>query len=280
MSTQGFHLGDLVFAWKWGTEGHAGKSVEEQQRALASGQSVFFITLVVAQLGNLISIRKRRLPYFYTPPKPAPATNPLATSSAAAPPTSSSAVKPEGGHLPVVGHREGHSPVSIALDTCAASEGGSSLPSGGPGAPLAPLPAPSMMVKGAPGSTLGAGSGAGAGQDGLGGGKPPVGHLGSSMTRVPVPPTPPSKVVIQELDGGMNALPGVLRIVCSCVAALVMAVLFTEVPEIAGSMKNGPVPGKHWGIAFVTAAIILAVSEGRKWWMLAFPSGFVARMAW
>jgi hypothetical protein len=71
MSALGFSPSDLVFAWEWGEEGYAGKTNAEQLAALAVGQSAFFITLVICQLGNLLSTRRRRLPYFYTPKAPA-----------------------------------------------------------------------------------------------------------------------------------------------------------------------------------------------------------------
>ena len=41
-----------------------------QAEILAVGQSAFFVTLVVCQLGNLLSTRRRRMPYFYKPKAP------------------------------------------------------------------------------------------------------------------------------------------------------------------------------------------------------------------
>ena len=67
MTSQGFALSDLVFAWDWGSDGYGGFSTEDQLRILAIGQSVYFVTLVIVQMGNLMATRKRSLPYGYTP---------------------------------------------------------------------------------------------------------------------------------------------------------------------------------------------------------------------
>jgi sodium/potassium-transporting ATPase subunit alpha len=53
----------LVFAWGWGTDGYAGLSVGEQTHHLQVAQSVFFVTLVTCQLGNLLSLQTRKIPF-------------------------------------------------------------------------------------------------------------------------------------------------------------------------------------------------------------------------
>jgi len=68
MTTQGFQLNAMFFAWGWGNDGYGGQSAANQAIILQNAQSVFFVTLVVIQAGNLLSTRRRNMPYFYTPP--------------------------------------------------------------------------------------------------------------------------------------------------------------------------------------------------------------------
>lgn len=61
---QGVHIKDLILAWDWGKEGYAGLTVDQQEEYLAHAQSIFFMTLVVLQLANLICLQTRKTPYF------------------------------------------------------------------------------------------------------------------------------------------------------------------------------------------------------------------------
>eukprot|EP00047_Mylnosiga_fluctuans_P005096 m.238404 g.238404 ORF g.238404 m.238404 type:complete len:1008 (+) comp13298_c0_seq1:69-3092(+) len=62
MSTRGFSVGDLLFAYDdWGNEGYRGYPTAYQQDSLNVGQSIFFLTLVIVQFGNALSIRTRRV---------------------------------------------------------------------------------------------------------------------------------------------------------------------------------------------------------------------------
>mmetsp|Transcript_5567 Transcript_5567/g.5726 ORF Transcript_5567/g.5726 Transcript_5567/m.5726 type:complete len:1006 (+) Transcript_5567:257-3274(+) len=62
-STKGIHMSKLFFAWNWGNEGYLGLTLDEQSDFLATSQSIYFMTLVVCQLGNLISLQTRNLPF-------------------------------------------------------------------------------------------------------------------------------------------------------------------------------------------------------------------------
>lgn len=58
----GFAPGDLIFAYdQWGNDGYLGHSAQEMTDSLKVGQSVFFVTLVIMQFGNALSIRTRRV---------------------------------------------------------------------------------------------------------------------------------------------------------------------------------------------------------------------------
>jgi len=54
---RGYSVSDLVFAWDWGT-------LPDETDALNSGQSVFFMTLVMMQVFHVLSVRRQRSPYF------------------------------------------------------------------------------------------------------------------------------------------------------------------------------------------------------------------------
>lgn len=62
-STKGIHISNLFFAWDWGKEGYLGLTIDQQEDYLATAQSIYFMTLVICQLGNLISLQTRNLPF-------------------------------------------------------------------------------------------------------------------------------------------------------------------------------------------------------------------------
>ena len=64
-SAGNFSVSTLIYAWDWGTEGYAGLTAAAQQQLLSDAQSAYFMTLVVCQLSNLLSNRRRRVPYFF-----------------------------------------------------------------------------------------------------------------------------------------------------------------------------------------------------------------------
>jgi len=64
-SRNGVQPGDLVFAWDFSDpNGYAGISADELVNLTNQSQSIFFVTLVVCQLGNLLSARINQS-YFY-----------------------------------------------------------------------------------------------------------------------------------------------------------------------------------------------------------------------
>jgi len=70
MSDNGIKPGDLVFAFnKWNNpNGYCGKTPNELNELLYTSQSIYFFTLVIAQFGNVFSIRTRTLSLFQHPP--------------------------------------------------------------------------------------------------------------------------------------------------------------------------------------------------------------------
>ena len=52
---------NLVFAWNWGAP--AGPLGADETTALNTASSIFFVTLIVAQMGHLLSLRRSRTPY-------------------------------------------------------------------------------------------------------------------------------------------------------------------------------------------------------------------------
>jgi sodium/potassium-transporting ATPase subunit alpha len=58
----GYRIDQLVFAWNFGTDN--GAYGRDQIAALETASSIFYLTVVIAQLGQLLSIRREK-PYFY-----------------------------------------------------------------------------------------------------------------------------------------------------------------------------------------------------------------------
>lgn len=56
-TTLNYFPDDLLFAWGWA-------STPDQVQALNTASSIFFITIIVCQLGNYMSVRRRCSPYF------------------------------------------------------------------------------------------------------------------------------------------------------------------------------------------------------------------------
>ncbi|KAL1924288.1 uncharacterized protein VTP21DRAFT_7323 [Calcarisporiella thermophila] len=66
---------DLVLAFDKFDEGFMGKTREELNELVYTGQSVYFVTLVILQFGNLLAVRTRRLSLLQAPPFVAPTRN-------------------------------------------------------------------------------------------------------------------------------------------------------------------------------------------------------------
>jgi len=58
----GYRLGQLIGAWNWGAA--SGPLSDDETQAANVGSSIFFVCIVVTQMGHLLSIR-RKTPYFY-----------------------------------------------------------------------------------------------------------------------------------------------------------------------------------------------------------------------
>lgn len=74
----GFNIGDLFLAYeKWGAGFH-GYTADEITRFTNVGESVFFVTLVIMQIGNLLSVRSKRMSLLQSDPLFCPARRNLA----------------------------------------------------------------------------------------------------------------------------------------------------------------------------------------------------------
>ncbi|KAJ1958605.1 hypothetical protein GGI12_004690, partial [Dipsacomyces acuminosporus] len=72
----GFTPKQLFFAYdKWTLGGFGGKDQDELNRLLSTGQSIFFLTLVILQWGNMFATRTRRLSVFQQNPFCGPKRN-------------------------------------------------------------------------------------------------------------------------------------------------------------------------------------------------------------
>jgi len=60
----GFGPGDLILAFNNWQDGYMGYSIDQLNEFLFTGQSVFFVSLVIVQFGNLMSTRTRHLSFF------------------------------------------------------------------------------------------------------------------------------------------------------------------------------------------------------------------------
>jgi len=58
----GYRPSQLIGAWTWGS--NSNNLGTDQNNAVTVGQSVYYVTIVVCQMGHLLSIRKKQ-PYFY-----------------------------------------------------------------------------------------------------------------------------------------------------------------------------------------------------------------------
>jgi len=71
----GITFRDSLFAFNNWQEGFMGKTMDELNELNYTGQSVYFITLVIMQFGNLLSIRTRRRSIFQANPFSGPTKN-------------------------------------------------------------------------------------------------------------------------------------------------------------------------------------------------------------
>jgi len=64
MNVHGIPPNKLIFAYNKWQDGYCGKNINELNELQYHGQCVYFITLVVVQFGNVMSVRTRTLSFF------------------------------------------------------------------------------------------------------------------------------------------------------------------------------------------------------------------------
>jgi len=75
MNENGIPPNKLVFAFNNWTDGYCGKTMNELNELNYVGQSLYFVTLVILQFGNVLSVRTRTLSFFQHNPFYGPSQN-------------------------------------------------------------------------------------------------------------------------------------------------------------------------------------------------------------
>ncbi len=211
LKSNGYGPADWLFVFnRWNTNDAAINEVVFQ------GQSIFFVTLVCCQLGNLFTTRTRHVPIL-----PMPACLGCRT-------------------------RAGHasSPPSLKRE------------------PTAVVPSFNLGASAQPISSV------------------------TSLQTVAVETVPSAKAATSKFDlghAGDAQAPFMERafpIMLASAAALLVAVLITEVPAINDNFTTRPVPAKYWGTGALGGFCVFFMGEMRKWWCSYYPHGWAARVAW
>lgn len=71
-----------------------------------------------------------------------------------------------------------------------------------------------------------------------------------------------------------------LPIILAWMGALLILLIFTEIPAVQAACYTGSVPGKYWGIAIGWSILIVFLNEIRKWVVLLYPDSIVGKTAW
>ena len=71
-----------------------------------------------------------------------------------------------------------------------------------------------------------------------------------------------------------------IPIVLAWIGALLIALIFTEIPAVQAACYTGSVPGKYWGIAIGWSILIIFLNEIRKWLILLYPDSIIGKTAW
>ena len=98
---------------------------------------------------------------------------------------------------------------------------------------------------------------------------------------LPVPSPPRVQVSsFTQLPSKMAKYFPLFRMIACCCGSLTVAILCTECYVIANAVGSGHVPGRHWGVAIAASFGIFLMSEIRKWLVVLFPNGPIAKAAW
>lgn len=71
----GFGFKDLVFAWDLWVDGYRGQSINDLNNWVATSQAIFYTSMTVMQLGNILALRNRRVSIFESNPFYGPRKN-------------------------------------------------------------------------------------------------------------------------------------------------------------------------------------------------------------
>ena len=71
-----------------------------------------------------------------------------------------------------------------------------------------------------------------------------------------------------------------LRVVLAWVGAVVVALIFTEIPSLQASCFTGSVPGRYWGMSVGWSVLCFALNELRKWIVVFYPNSAIGKSAW
>jgi sodium/potassium-transporting ATPase subunit alpha len=69
-------------------------------------------------------------------------------------------------------------------------------------------------------------------------------------------------------------------IILAWMGALLILMIFTEIPAVQAACYTGSVPGKYWGIAIGWSILIVFLNEIRKWIVLLYPDSLIGKTAW
>jgi len=69
-------------------------------------------------------------------------------------------------------------------------------------------------------------------------------------------------------------------IILAWMGALLILMIFTEIPAVQAACYTGSVPGKYWGIAIGWSILIVVLNEIRKWIVLLYPDSLIGKTAW
>jgi hypothetical protein len=84
--------------------------------------------------------------------------------------------------------------------------------------------------------------------------------------------------VLQTLSRWVDSRHG--HVVIAVVVSVTIAVMFTEIEGLNSAFLTRPVEARYWLQSFGFGAALFVVGELRKWWIVVFPRGIVARVAW
>lgn len=75
ISAQGIPASGVWLAYDKWTDGYYGKTQAELNDIMFTGQSIFFVSLIITQFGNLLAVRTRKMSFFQQSPISGPTRN-------------------------------------------------------------------------------------------------------------------------------------------------------------------------------------------------------------